>query len=140
VRNEIGTRGARERCRLAGVRFAVSANDHLTHDLVKALDDDADSYAATWRAVGNAAERAGLRRPSYELVRRLARLERRRRAAGEAVRRARIDVAAAFLLSTRAVDTPIALERLREATGHESLVTQWHEAGSAPEDAAPREN
>jgi hypothetical protein len=114
------------------VRFAVHANDHLTHELVKALDDDADSYAATWRAVGHAAERAGLRRPSYELVRRLARLERRRRAAGDAVRRAQVDVAAAFLFSSRIVDTPIALERLHESKRHESLVTQWHEAGSAP--------
>ena len=35
--------------------------------------------AQTWRAVGAAAERLGLRRPSYQHVRRLVRIERRRR-------------------------------------------------------------
>jgi hypothetical protein len=117
------------------VRFAIHANDHLTRELVRALDDESDSYGATCRAVGNAAERAGLRRPSYELVRRLAKLERARRERHGDVRRARLDVAAAFLLSTRAVDTPLALDRLRDAKRDERLVTQWHEVlgdGSEP--------
>lgn len=108
------------------MRFALHANDRLVRELVSLLYREDDSYAATWRAVGAALENGGFRRPSYELVRRLAGLERVRRERGAAVRRAQRDVAAAFLLSTRVVDTPIALERLRDAQRDERLVTQWH--------------
>ena len=113
------------------MRFALHANDRLVCELVSLLYREDDSYAATWRAVGAALENGGFRRPSYELVRRLARLERVRRERRAAVRRAQRDVAAAFFLSTRVVDTPIALERLRDAHRDERLVTQWHK-GSTP--------
>jgi len=106
------------------VRFAVRANDRFVRELVAILYRDDDSYAATWRAVGDALENGGFRRPSYELVRRHARLERRRREARAAVQRAQRDVAAAFLLSSRVVDTPIALDRLQDAKRDERLVTQ----------------
>lgn len=113
------------------MRFALRANDRLVYELVGLLYREDDSYAATWRAVGAALENGGFRRPSYELVRRLAGLERVRRERRRAVRRAQRDVAAAFFLSTRVVDTPIALERLRDAQRDERLVTQWHK-GSTP--------
>jgi hypothetical protein len=106
------------------VRFALHANDRFVRELVRVLYREDDSYAATWRAVGDALHNGGLRRPSYELVRRLARAERRRREAQAAVRQASVDVAAAFLLSSRVVDTPLAVERLREAKRDEGLVTQ----------------
>lgn len=117
------------------MRFALPANDHLTRELVRALDDERESYGTTCRAVGDAAQRLGLRRPSYELVRRLAGQERLRRERERAVRRARRDVAAAFFLSSRVVDTPIALDRLALAKRDASLVTQWHEASSDGDDA-----
>ena len=109
------------------MRFALHANDRLVRELVGLLYREDDSYAATWRAVGAALENGGYRRPSYELVRRLAGRERARRERRAAVRRAQRDVAAAFFLSTRVVETPIALERLRDARRDERLVTQWHE-------------
>ena len=108
------------------MRFALHANDRLVRELVSLLYREDDSYAATWRAVGAALENGGFGRPSYELVRRLAGLERVRRERRAAVRRAQREVAAAFLLSTRVVDTPIALDRLRDARRDERLVTQWH--------------
>lgn len=109
------------------MRFAVHANDTFVRKLVTVLYREDDSYAATWRAVGDALQNGGFRRPSYELVRKLARLERRRREARRKRRRAQLGVAEAFFLSTRVVDTPIALERLRDAKRDERLVTQWHE-------------
>jgi len=120
------------------VRFALHPNDRLVRELVSLLYREDDSYAATWRAVGEALENSGFRRPSYELVRRLASLERIRRERRAAVRRAQRDVAAAFFLSTRVVDTPIALERLRVAQRDERLVTQWHKdpRGGARDEAS----
>jgi hypothetical protein len=115
------------------MRFAVPPSDRFVRALVRALYVEDDSYAATWRAVGNALENGGFRRPSYELVRRLARQERRRREARRAVRTAQLGVAQAFFLSTRVVDTPIARGRLGDAMRDEQLVTQWHEPASAPE-------
>jgi hypothetical protein len=117
------------------MRFAVRANDRFVRELVSVLFQEHDSYAATWRAVAEALESGGCRRPSYELVRRLARLERRRRETRGTVRRARLGVAEAFFLSSRVVSTPIALERLEDAKRDERLVTQWHEP--LPRDAAP---
>jgi hypothetical protein len=109
------------------MRFAVRANDRFVRDLVVVLYRENDSYAATWRAVAEALQNGGFRRPSYELVRRLARIEQRRREARAAVHRAQLGVAEAFFLSTKVVNTPIALERLAEAKRDERLVTQWHE-------------
>jgi hypothetical protein len=113
-----------------GMRFAVHANDSFVRELVTVLYREDDSYAATWRAVGEALENGGFRRPSYELVRTLAGLERRRREARRKVREAQLGVAQAFFLSTRVVDTPIALERLRDAKRDERLVTEWHKPAS----------
>jgi hypothetical protein len=109
------------------MRFALHANDAFVGRLVAVLYREDDSYAATWRAVGEALENGGFRRPSYELVRKRAGRERRRREGRRKVRRAQLGVAEAFFLSTRVVDTPIALERLRDAKRDEQLVTQWHE-------------
>ena len=61
------------------MRFAVAANDPRLLDLVRLLDRDEVPVAQTWRAVGEGAERLGLWRPGYGLLRRLVRLERRRR-------------------------------------------------------------
>ena len=61
------------------MRFAVAPNDSRLVDLVRLLDREGVSVAETWRVVGEGAERLGLWRPGYGLVRRLVRLERRRR-------------------------------------------------------------
>ena len=61
------------------MRFAVPGNDPLLVKLVRKLDREGVSIAETWRAVGRAANRLGLRRPGYGLVRQLVRLERYRR-------------------------------------------------------------
>ena len=61
------------------MRFAVPPNDSRLVDLVRLLDRDAVPIAQTWRSVGEGAERLGLRRPGYGLVRQLVRIERRRR-------------------------------------------------------------
>lgn len=118
------------------MRFAVHANDTFVRQLVRVLYREDDSYAATWRAVGQALENGGFRRPSYELVRGLARLERIRREAHRAVRRAQLGVAEAFFLSSRVVATPIAIDRLRDAQRDERLVTEWHK-GSSGDDQPP---
>ena len=61
------------------MRFAISPNDPRVAVLVAALDREDVSAAETWREVASAAERLGMRRPSYQHVRRLVRIERRRR-------------------------------------------------------------
>lgn len=58
------------------MRFAISPNERRIEDLVRLLDHDERPVAETWRAVGTAAGRLGLARPSYGHVRRLVRLER----------------------------------------------------------------
>ena len=61
------------------MRFAVPGNDPRLADLVRLFDRESIPIAETWRAVGAGAERLGLRRPGYGLVRQLVRLERFRR-------------------------------------------------------------
>ena len=61
------------------MRFAVPGNDPRLADLVRLLDHDNVPIAETWRAVGAGANRLGLMRPGYGLVRQLVRLERFRR-------------------------------------------------------------
>lgn len=61
------------------MQFAVAPNESRFRDLVRVLDRDGVPVAETWRAVGEGAERLGLRRPGYGLVRQLVRSERRRR-------------------------------------------------------------
>ena len=60
------------------MRFAVP-HDRRLADLVRLFDRHEVPIAQTWRAVGDGAERLGLRRPGYGLVRQLVRTERRRR-------------------------------------------------------------
>ena len=111
--------------RLGDVRFAIPSNDYLLQQLVIALDQDDVSLAATWRAVGDAAQRLDLRRPSYDSVRRLANVERLRRRRRGAVRRASLDAALAFA-SPYVAELPMALDRLGDAIGSERLVSLRH--------------
>jgi hypothetical protein len=111
------------------VRFAISPNDARVAVLVGALDREDARYAETWRCVGEAAERLGLRRPSYQHVRRLALIERRR----QAVRRGARGVLADAFAASAAGRVPSAvwtLERLIELQGEEELVLQEHKAFS----------
>src|SRR5688500_5635873 len=70
---------ARRRRHALCMRFSTSRGDVRIQVLVATLDDAEAPVAATWRAVGEAAEELGLTRPSYYLVRTLARAERLRR-------------------------------------------------------------
>ena len=107
------------------MRFALSPNDRRIHDLVVALDRDDTTAAETWRAVGEAAWRLGLRRPGYHAVRVLVRDERRRRAARAATRAAARDALLA-VGSSRVVDLPLALDRYELARAKERLVVKQH--------------
>lgn len=106
------------------MRFAVAGGDPRLHALVVALDRDEVPMAATWRAVGNAAEELNLARPGYHCIRELVRVERLRRAARTAVRAAALDVGLA-LGSSRVVDLPIALDALERARA-KRLVLEQH--------------
>jgi hypothetical protein len=113
------------------MRFALSPNDPRIAVLVVELDRDEVSMAQTWRDVGRAAERLGMRRPSYQHVRRLVRIARRRRqleAAGRAVLRR----AATTLAAGRVPSAVLVLERLRELKRREALVLQEHKAFRPP--------
>ena len=107
------------------MRFAVSDRDVRIQVLVATLDEGDVPFAATWRAVGEAAEELGLTRPSYHLVRALARVERLRRRARTEVRQAAVGTLLA-LNSPLAIDVRIAAEKLKEARGRERLVLQQH--------------
>ena len=113
------------------MRFALSPNDPRIAVLVVELDEDDIPMAATWRKVGAAAERLGLRRPSYGHVRRLVRIERRRRQL-EARGRAVLGRAATTLAAGRVPSAVLVLERLRELRGVEELVLQEHKAFRPP--------
>jgi hypothetical protein len=118
------------------VRSAISPNDGRVAALVLALDGDDVPVAATWREVGAAAERLGLRRPSYGHVRRLVLVLRRRRALGDAAWAAVRDAGTA-LAGGRVPDAPALLLELRELKLAEELVFQEHKAFSAPAARAP---
>ena len=77
------------------MRFAVP-HDRRLADLVRLIDQDEVPIAQTWRAVGDGAERLGLRRPGYGLVRQLVRTERRRREIRAATVAALTDAAHGF--------------------------------------------
>jgi hypothetical protein len=107
------------------VRFSTSPNDRRIRDLVVALDREDVSMAQTWRLVGDAAWKLGLRRPGYHVVRDLARAERVRLKARRHTRRA----AAEALLSIGSpyvVRIPQALERFELARTNERLVLEQH--------------
>jgi hypothetical protein len=107
------------------VRFALSGNDPRIHALVVGLDRDDVSMAATWRAVGEAAEELGLSRPGYHAIRHLVRIERLRRAARTETRAAALDVLLA-VGSPRPVNIPIALDALELARAKQRLVLKQH--------------
>lgn len=113
------------------MRFAVSPNDPRIAVLVVELDRDDVSMAQTWRDVGSAAERLGMRRPSYQHVRRLVRIERRRRQL-EARGRAVLGRAATTLAAGRVPSAVLVIERLRELRSAEELVLQEHKAFRPP--------
>jgi hypothetical protein len=77
------------------MRFAVPPDPRLA-DLVRLFDRDEVSMAQTWREVGAGAERLGLRRPGYGLVRQLVLVERRRRELRAAMIAALKDAATGF--------------------------------------------
>jgi hypothetical protein len=107
------------------MRFALSGNDARIHALVVGLDRDGTPMAATWRAVGEAAEELGLRRPGYHTIRNLVRIERLRRAARTETRAAALDVLLA-VGSSRVVNIPIALDALEHARAKQRLVLKQH--------------
>ena len=83
--------------------------------------------AETWRRVGAAAAELGLLRPSYQHVRRIVRVERRRQ---ELRREARKVLAGAVSTSAAGLvpSVVLVLERLRELQLAEELVLQEHKA------------
>lgn len=109
------------------MRCAISPNDPRIAVLVCELYDDDVPVAETWRQVAAASERLGMRRPSYQHVRRLVRIERRRRQL-EAAGREVLGRAAATLAAGRVPSAVLVLERLRELKSKEALVLQEHKA------------
>lgn len=107
------------------MRFAISREGKLLHDLVVALDEDDVSMAETWRAVGDAAWKQGLPRPGYHVVRDLVRTERAQRHARRATREAILGAFEA-MPSALLLDQRRAIERLSEARRRERLVLEQH--------------
>ena len=107
------------------VRFTISRQGRLLRELVVALDEDGVSMAETWRAVGAAAWKLGLRRPGYHVVRELVRAERRRQSARKATRDAVLGLFES-LPSQLLLDQRRAIERLAEARRQERLVLEQH--------------
>jgi hypothetical protein len=97
----------------------------VLRDLVVAFDEDGVPIAETWRAVGDAAWKLGLRRPGYHVIRDLTRAERARRSARKATRAAILGVFEA-LPSPLVLDQRRAIERLAEARRLERLVLGQH--------------
>jgi predicted nucleic acid-binding protein len=109
------------------VRSAISPNDPRVAVLVAALDREDEPAAETWRRVGEAAERLGLRRPSYQHVRRLVKVER----AARKVRGEEREVVKDALWAAAAGRVPSAvwtLKRLRALQRERELVLQEHKA------------
>jgi hypothetical protein len=114
------------------VRFAISRNDLRLVQLVAHFDRDEHSAAETWRQVSLAAERVGLRRPSYQHVRRLVRVERRRREL-RAQRREVWQDAAARNAAGLVPSVAWTLSRVRELKLAEELVVREHKGLEALE-------
>jgi hypothetical protein len=109
------------------MRSAISPNDPRLAALVAVLDEEDVPVAETWRRVSAAAQELGLFRPSYQHVRRLVRVERRR---GELRRAARQVLTGAASTSAAGLvpSVVLVLERLRELQLAEELVLQEHKA------------
>jgi hypothetical protein len=112
------------------VQFAIPPNDPRVAILVSSQQLDDVPIAEVWRQVGSAAERVGMGRPSYGHVRRLVRVERRRRAL-EREGRAVLGKAASTMAAGRVPSAVFVLERLRELELAKELVIQEHKAFSA---------
>jgi hypothetical protein len=104
-------------------------------ELVAVFDRDGVPAAETWRQLGQALERIGLSRPSYHHVRRLVRIERRRRELRAEARELVADAAGRFAAG-RVPNVVWTLERIRELQLAEELVVQQHKPFDAGEDAA----
>ena len=117
------------------MRFAIAPNDLRLVQLVAHFDRADQSAAETWRQVSLAAERVGLRRPSYQHVRRLVRVERRLQELREQQREVWKDAAtrSAAGLVPSVVWT---LNRVRELQLAEELVVQGTSSSSRPSEAA----
>jgi len=113
------------------MRFALSPNDPRIAVLVAELDSRDVPMAQTWRAVGAAAERLAMRRPSYQHVRRLVRIERRRRQL-EARGRAVLGRAATTLAAGCVPSAVLVLEQLRDLRRADELVLEEHKAFEPP--------
>jgi hypothetical protein len=109
------------------MRFAIAPNHRRIADLVRALDADESTFAETWRRVGEAAERLGERRPSYGHVRRLAHVERTRRALRAQAAALLIGAGSTFAAG-RVPPMASIVVRLRELREAEELVLQEHKA------------
>ena len=107
----------------------MSPRDVRIQVLVATLDDGDIPFAETWRRVGEAADRLGLTRPGYHLVRILVRAERLRRRARTEVRQAALGVLGA-VGSPLAIDVKMAAEKLLEARARERLVLEQHKPSS----------
>ncbi|HWN21500.1 MAG TPA: hypothetical protein VNP93_05970 [Gaiellaceae bacterium] len=112
------------------MRSAISPNDGRVAYLVRLLDRDGVPVAATWREVAVGSERLGLSRPSYGHVRRLVRIERRRR---ELRRHAAavLGEAGATLFAGLVPSVPALADKLDELRLEEELVLQEHKAFGA---------
>jgi hypothetical protein len=105
----------------------MPGNDPRLVALVAHLDREDASAAETWRRVGDAVAAIGLQRPSYECIRRLVRIERRRRELRREGRRVvggAVGAAAVGLVP----NVQLTLERVSELRGLEELVTQRYKA------------
>jgi hypothetical protein len=115
------------------VRFAISPNDLRLVQLVAHFDRADVPAAETWRRVSLAAERVGMKRPSYGHVRRLVRIERRLqelRAQQRDVWKDAVTRSAAGLVPS----VVWTLSRVRELQLAEELVVQEHKPFDAGED------
>lgn len=107
------------------MRSAISPNDPRLAALVVALDQEDLPAAETCRRVGAAAEEIGLIRPSYQHVRRIVRVERRRRELRAEARKV-LSGAVATSAAGLVPSVVLVLERLRELQLAEELVLQEH--------------
>jgi hypothetical protein len=105
------------------MRFAVP-HDVRHVDLVRLLDRDGVPIAHTWRAGGEGAERLGLRRPGYGLIRALVLLERRRRELRAATAAALKEAAHGFAAGR--VPIPKLIDDLERIAWESSLVFDEH--------------
>ena len=118
------------------MRCAISPNDPRVAVLVAAVDADEQPMAETWRRVAAAAERAGMRRPSYQHVRRLTLVDRRRRELQREGREVWGKVATT-MAAGRVPSAQLVFEAVRGTKLEQELVLQEHKAFSGGAAVAP---